>query len=708
MLHEGGPCEPNMAIEDRITRVLEQAEADGELGTDLRQRIQVAVKQAFAIERTRLRSEKVVAMSEEDAVRYRIISELATDWVYAARREDERGKVKFEWATEAFERITGYSVEQLNDKGGLRSLIVPEDRVEFEQAENAHADGPSVLEYRIRTKSGDVCWLRDYRRPELDVAGTRVVRVFGAVKDVTEQKRAEDALREAMIQLEQRVGMEMARFRAVLDQAGETILVLDPRNYGLVDVNDTACRRLGYTREELLKKNIGDLQAGDAAWQERGTNELSERTVSAEQVYRTKDGSTFPVEVTASMRRFIGQDYILIVAREVTERKQLEAQLAQSDRLASVGVLAAGVAHEINNPLVYIMNNLSYVLTHMPDGFDELASALREARSGAERVRDIVKDLKTFSRSDSEKMEPMDVRAILDSAIKVAHNEIRHRAQLVRHYDEIPAVDANTRLGQVFLNLILNAAHAIGEGDVSNNQICVSVERRDASQQVLVSIRDTGVGIPNDRLTKIFDPFFTTKPVGVGTGLGLSICRNITEALGGRIEVTSEVGVGSTFTVSLPYSAQRTAGQMQPSSRPPAQSTRSLRVLVVDDDVFVARSIRRLLRPQHDVTLALSGRQALGLIRNAEYDVIFCDVMMPEMTGMELHAAVSKQNSKLSERFVFITGGPFTPEARQLFDNVTNPCIQKPFTPNDLANVLENAIHSNHPPLSLRARDRSA
>src|SRR6187402_2187388 len=196
-----------MAIEDRITRVLEQAEADSELGSDLRQRIQVAVKQAFAIERTRLRSEKVVAMSEEDAVRYRIISELATDWVYAARREDEHGKVKFEWATEAFERITGYSIEQLNEKGGLRSLILPEDQHEFDQAEAAHADGPSVLEYRIRTKNGVVCWLRYYRRPELDVAITRVVRVFGAVKDISEQKRAEEALREAMIELEQRVGI---------------------------------------------------------------------------------------------------------------------------------------------------------------------------------------------------------------------------------------------------------------------------------------------------------------------------------------------------------------------------------------------------------------------------------------------------------------------------------------------------------------------
>ncbi len=685
-----------MAIEDRITRVLEQAEADGDLGVELRQRIQVAVKQAFAIERTRLRSEKVVAMSEVDAVRYRIISELSTDWVYAARAEDEHGKVNIEWATEAFEQITGYSVKQLNERGGLRSIVVPDDLPEFDAAEAGYMEGPGVLEYRIRTRAGDECWLRDYRRPELDASGTRVVRVFGAVKDITEQKHAEEALHDAMLELEQRVGTEVARFRALLDQAGESILVIDPRTHGLVDLNDTACRQLGYSREELLKMTFEDIVVGKLPWQDRALSELGENSLSAEQLFACKDGSTFPVEVTVKLRRFIGQDYLMLVAREITERKQMEAQLAQSDRLASVGVLAAGVAHEINNPLVYIMNNLSYALAHLPEGHDELSSALREARSGAERVRDIVKDLKTFSRSDGEKIEPVDVRQILDSAIKVAHNEIRHRAQLVRNYEDIPPVEANARLGQVFLNLILNAAHAIPEGDVGNNQIIVAVERKDTTREVLVSIRDTGVGIPEDRLARIFDPFFTTKPIGVGTGLGLSICRNITEALGGRIEVTSEVGIGSTFSVSLPYSEQRQLLPVQPSSRPPAQSSRSLRVLVVDDDVFVGRSIRRLLRPQHEVTLALSGRQALNLLRNGEYDVIFCDVMMPEMTGMELHAMVSKQDSRLSERFVFITGGPFTPEARLLLDRTTNPCIQKPFTPGDLANVLESAIHAAH------------
>ncbi len=686
-----------MPIEDRITRVLQEAETSGELSAPLRQRIELAVGQSFASERARLRAEKVVAMSEEDAVRYRIISELATDWVYAARNDEESGQLKLEWATEAFEQITGYSVAELSDGKGLREIVPDQDEGDFDGASrNPGAHQPRVCEYRITCKSGETRWLCDYRRPELDATGSRVVRVFGAVKDITNQKRAEEALRDAMIELEQRVGTEVARFRAVMDQAGESIFVVDPRTGSFVDVNETACKELGFSREELLfEKRIGDIYVGRLPWQGRPLSEISDTRPSSEQVYRRKGGGQTPVEVTTSVRRFMGQDYLVLVARGIEERKQMEAQLAQQDRLASVGVLAAGVAHEINNPLVYIMNNLSYVLTHLPQEHSDLSSALREARSGAERVRDIVKDLKTFSRSDDQKIEPIDVRDVLDSAIKVAHNEIRHRAQLIRNYAEIPPVEANSRLGQVFLNLVLNAAHAIGEGDVNNNEINVSVERDDAAGEVKVRIRDTGVGIPTERLAKIFDPFFTTKPVGVGTGLGLSICRNITQSLGGRIEVESMPSVGSTFCVSLPYTEKARALTLQRSSRPPAHSTRSLRVLVVDDDVFVARSIRRLLRPQHDVTLAMSGKQALTLLSDTNYDVIFCDVMMPEMTGMELHAAVSKKDARISERFIFITGGPFTPEARQLFDEVTNPCIQKPFTPADLANVLETAISSS-------------
>jgi two-component system, cell cycle sensor histidine kinase and response regulator CckA len=592
----------------------------------------------------------------------------------------------------SFEGLTGYTSHEVNERGGWATLLHPDDVSKMFAPDSPLMSGdPATVDYRILTNSGEICWLRDYACPELDGSGERVVRLFGAVKNVTEEMNAQEALHDAKKRLEQRVGFDEARFRSVLDQAGEAIFMIDPDSGGFIDVNETACRMLGFPRDELLTKNISDVELGDADWLTPASQaELRKGSVSTESVYRRSDGSRSPVEIAVSLRRYIGQDYLLVVARDIAERKQMEIQLAQADRLASVGVLAAGVAHEINNPLVYILNNVSYALNELPPQYAELRDALREARSGAERVRDIVKDLKTFARSD-ERMGPVDVRQVLEASIRVAENEIRFRAQLVRRYEDTPPVEANARLGQVFLNLLLNAAHSIREGDPLGNRIVVSTFVADG--RVGVSVDDTGAGIPREKLGKIFDPFFTTKPVGMGTGLGLSICRNITTALGGELQVTSEVGMGSRFTVWLPAIQQTVIPVRLPSSMPPPSTIQSLRVLVVDDDAFVARAIRRLLRSNHTVTLANGGKEALELMGTQEFDVVFCDVMMPVMTGMELHQEVLKRFPRLAERFVFITGGPFTPEAKELFDQVKNPCLQKPFAPADLVQALENASY---------------
>lgn len=672
------------AIVDRFARLVEGA---GPTLNRLREELTADLEALVAAERRRFRATSVVAMSEEDAVRYRAISELASDWVYAVR-VDENANLNLEWATGAFAEITGYRVDEVNQMGGWGKLL--RSGADAYTAERELMAGhPSTLEYRIITRSGVELWLRDYACPELDATGDRVVRLFGAIKNVTEEVAAREALREAKQRLEQRVGFEEARFRAVLDQAGEAIFMIDFATGGFIDVNETACRILGYTREELLTKSITDIEAEPPDWFVRVKHGDTKTSLPIERYHVRKDGTKFPVELALSRRRYIGQEYVLAVAREITERKEMEIQLAQADRLASVGVLAAGVAHEINNPLVYILNNVSYALSELPENLIELRSALREARSGAERVRDIVKDLKTFARSD-ERMGPTDVTALLDSAMKVAENEFKFRAQIVREYaEDLPMVEANSRLGQVFLNLLLNAAHAIREGDPDRNAITVST--RCEGERVVVSVRDTGSGIEPEKLKKIFDPFFTTKPVGMGTGLGLSICRNIVTALGGEIHVQSEEGVGSIFSVYLPALRQKATSIQAPSTvPPPLMASRSLDVLVVDDDAFVARAIRRLLRPRHTVTLAGGGVQALECLARAKYDVVFCDVMMPNMTGMELHQEVKRRYPEMADRFVFITGGPFTPEARDLFDQVTNPCIQKPFTPADLANVLES------------------
>ncbi len=254
--------------------------------------------------------------------------------------------------------------------------------------------------------------------------------------------------------------------------------------------------------------------------------------------------------------------------------RQTQAQLVQAGRMAAVGQLAAGVGHEINNPLAYIVSNLEHAseeadllsreLTDVRGAgprLREVSQALREALHGADRVRRIVRDLKTFSRPDDEKQGPVELHAVLDSAAKIAMAELRPRAKLVKDYGDVPRVEGNeARLAQVFLNLLINAAQALPEGRAEQNEVRL-VTRVAPDGMVVAEVRDTGVGISPESLARIFDPFYTTKPLGVGTGLGLSLCHAYVTAMGGNITVESEPGQGAVFRVTLKRAA-RESGAM--------------------------------------------------------------------------------------------------------------------------------------------------
>ncbi|MFL5352556.1 ATP-binding protein [Archangium sp.] len=377
---------------------------------------------------------------------------------------------------------------------------------------------------------------------------------------------------------------------------------------------------------------------------------------------------------------------------DITELRQMQFRLSLTERLATVGTLAAGMAHEINNPLAFLMANLQHAtqqLQQLPtsEPVRTALQSLTDASMGAERIRGIVRDLGSFSRPEEGTSGPIDVRQVLELSVKMALVELRHRARLVLDYDEVPEVLADSaRLGQVFLNLLMNAAQALPEGRADQHEVRVRV--RDVEGWVVVEVQDTGSGIPPALLGRVFDPFFTTKEVGKAMGLGLSISHGLVRALGGELTVESELGRGSVFRVRLPAAA-RPRAQPPPPEPPRLVAPRRGRLLIVDDEPLLAQSLELLLEIDYDITLARGAREALEqLLQGARYDAILCDLMMPEMTGGQFHEALSGLLPEQAERIIFMTGGAFTPATQAFLERVPNPRLLKPFRREELDRLL--------------------
>jgi signal transduction histidine kinase/CheY-like chemotaxis protein len=410
---------------------------------------------------------------------------------------------------------------------------------------------------------------------------------------------------------------------------------------------------------------------------------------------RSGDGSWRFCEVSGMRVELGGAVTVVSSGRDVTERQRLQAKLLMSDRMASLGTLAAGIAHEINNPLAYVTGNLEVAAEALADPAVsatperiELAAVISDARDGAERVRKIVHGLRSFSRAEDEKRVSLALPGVLEAAIRLTSNELRHRAILVREFGRTPPVIADdSRLTQVFINLLVNAAHAIPEGHTDANRIAVRT-RTDEHGRAVVEIEDTGKGIAPDVQARVFDPFFTTKDVGEGTGLGLSICHGIISGLGGQITIDSAPGHGCLVRVVLPPHVAPTAA---PASGPAAEAAAAgpgshrHRVLLVDDEPQVAATMERLLRRDHDISIALCGRDALDLIdRGARFDAIVSDVMMPNMTGIELIEELQRMAPDQAQRLIFLSGGVFTAQTRERLNEIGAPQLEKPVTAREL------------------------
>lgn len=379
--------------------------------------------------------------------------------------------------------------------------------------------------------------------------------------------------------------------------------------------------------------------------------------------------------------------------RDITTAKTLNERLVTSERMASMGQLSASIAHEINNPLTSVILNLEVAAENVcvdPAQADvrRAAAVLEEARRAAGEIAAIVRGLATFAGPDHQGGRAS-VAEVLGSAVRVAHNELRHRARLVTELEEVPLVrGAPAQLGHVFLNLLINAAQALPVGQRDQNEIAVRV--RLEGDTVRVDVRDTGRGIAPEAVPRVFEPFFTTKNVK-GTGLGLSICHGIVASLGGRIEVESEIGSGSTFRVWLPVAED------QPRRAPEAAAapTSGSRILVVDDEATVRGVLERLLGMEHDVTTAGSGAEALRRLEAGErFDLILCDLVMPQVDGVALYEGLLELAPEQAERTAFMTGGALTSLASAFLEARADRRIYKPFSVRQLREFVARTLVS--------------
>jgi signal transduction histidine kinase/ActR/RegA family two-component response regulator len=433
--------------------------------------------------------------------------------------------------------------------------------------------------------------------------------------------------------------------------------------------------------------------------------------------------------------------------RRQTELDKLEAQaearLAQSERMASLGRIAAAAAHEINNPLSFVANNLEYALEGlrvMPGS--EPAIALHEALGGVRRIQRIVADLKAYSRPGAGgAAAEADVRRALGAALKMAEGHVRESTRLDLDVAELPLARGDeARLTQVFLNLLVNAAQAIPAGRAEGNRIVVRA--RDDGAHLLIEIEDSGVGMTREQAERVGEAFYTTKPEGMG--LGLAVCQSILAQVGGELSFESKPGrtiarvrletIGrstrsvssgrgsaawfaqadarlaqatsasfvpahaasvapaSSPAVTLTTSGARTPESVAAPGRPPSTPPGRLahagpaRVLVIDDESMVARAIQRCLQG-HAVRIVSNGREALALLDAGEhYDLILCDLMMPDLSGMDVYDAIRQRHPDLVEHVVFMTGGTFTERAQEFRASVPNDFLEKPL---ETAKLLE-------------------
>lgn len=504
------------------------------------------------------------------------------------------------------------------------------------------------------------------------------------------------------------------RFNALAECSVDAIFITDFDSAKFVEVNAKACELFGYEREQLCGMTGRQLHPPEDA---AVVDEISRDLIADGSVHRRairlrkRDGECFFGELRSSVYRYEGRKLYVTIVRDISAHlsreadleqaykalKETETHLVRSSRLAAIGEIAAGIAHEVNNPAACTLTNLELLQTDLEKLLSEvknpektvssLAAAMelfcndasesvRDSLEGIQRIAFIVKGLRGFARIDENDIELIDINEVVQTASNLVRHQIRHTARVefdLGAGDRLPA--SRGRLIQVVLNLLLNAAQSIEEGGGS----MILVETSSTRDGVLLRVQDDGPGIPAELARRVFDPFFTTKNADRGTGLGLSVCADIIHHHRGAFRLSHGRLKGACFEVMIPLDTGLIPRLAPPSSLPP--SGPPLRILVIDDEVTLIRAYRRLLGRQHDVVAAYGGEEALAILAcDQGFDLILCDLMMPGTDGVAVYEEVERLHPELLERMVFSSGAPTSARAQSFLRHPEIVFLDKPIS----------------------------
>lgn len=488
-----------------------------------------------------------------------------------------------------------------------------------------------------------------------------------------------------------------SRFRTVIDHAAHSFFLIDSDGR-FIDVNLQACFMLGYERDELLKLRVPDVVVGftKELVSEIPSCRLAEKIEFKNSVYRRKDGTEFPVEVHLSHVSLGGADHVIALARDASDRQALADRMIQSQKMEAIGRLAGGVAHDFNN-LLCVINSYSELLMDAPSLSESQRTWMGEIFNAGQRGADLTRQLLVFGRRAVFKPKAIDMNEVVVDAQRLLERLIGENITLESNLSPMLCVVLadRTQVDQVLINLAVNARDAMPRGGTLTLQtVPLPADNLSPNERVQLIVTDTGSGIAAELLPKVFDPFFTTKGVGEGTGLGLAVAYGIVKESGGSITVASEIGKGTSFTITLP--AHATSQPIdEPQTAPPSVKTKTI-VLLVEDEPAVRKVTSLSLRQLgYEVLEAQSSRHAIELAmrQSHEINVLLTDVIMPELNGPEI---VRELRSFLPQLPVLYMSGYTYDVIEKITDLGENHVLlKKPFSQGELAACIEEVNSTN-------------